>query len=271
MTHFERNGASLYYEYDGPIDRRQTFVFVNALTGSAAAWQAEIGPALRAAGYGTLAYDMRGQANSPARSDDILEEQLIVADLQALLEHVAPPAPILVGLSIGGLFAARAWLEGSAAEGMVLINTLRKPGLTLDWINEAVARTAALGGQQLVMDLFLPLLVGPGKLAELRENCLGEQPYEPFAPEAGPLRLLMGGRMADWDLPYEKLTLPILVLTGLRDRVFLDRDAVAELVGRLPDAREQVFPDLGHLIPVEDGPALAAALRAFAEETGSRS
>ncbi len=271
MPVLKRNGVSLHYEYDPPRDGRHTFVFVNALTGSAASWQAEIGPALRSAGHGTLVYDMRGQAQSPAAPDDVLEEPLIVADLRALLEDVDPLAPILVGLSIGGLFAARTVLQGSAAHGLVLINTLRKPGLTLDWINEAIARAGALGGQQLVMDMFLPMLMGPGKLTDMRPNCLGDQPYEPFPPEAGPLRLLQGGRAADWDLPYEQLTLPVLIVTGLRDRVFLDRDAVAALTGRLPDARERAFPDLGHLIPAEDGPALAEALLAFAAEIGGAS
>ena len=38
-------------------------------------------------------------------------------------------------------------------------------GLALDWVNEAIFRAAGLGGPALVMDLFLPMLVGSRPLA----------------------------------------------------------------------------------------------------------
>lgn len=189
---------------------------------------------------------------------------MIIDDLIALLEHVSPPRPVLVGLSIGGLFAAKAILKGSQAEGLVLINTLRKPGLALDWVNEAIIRAAALGGSQLVMDMFLPLLVGPAKLPELHNNCLGDEGYEPADPKSGLMRLLENSRSVDWDLPYEKLYLPVLIMTGLRDRVFYSAGEISELLARLPDAKEMLYPELGHLIPAEDSAAVVEALTLFA-------
>jgi 3-oxoadipate enol-lactonase len=189
---------------------------------------------------------------------------LIIDDLIALLEHVSPPRPVLVGLSIGGLFAAKAILKGSQSEGLVLINTLRKPGLALDWVNEAIIRAAALGGSQLVMDMFLPMLVGPAKLPELHNNCLGDEGYEPADPKSGLMRLLENSRSVDWDLPYEKLYLPVLIMTGLRDRVFYSAGEISELLARLPDAKEMLYPELGHLIPAEDSAVVVEALTLFA-------
>ena len=58
------DGESLYYEYEAPGAAGKTFVFVNALTGNYQMWQAVIAPKLRAAGYGTLVYNFRGQAES---------------------------------------------------------------------------------------------------------------------------------------------------------------------------------------------------------------
>ena len=254
----------LYYEYTAPGEAERCFVFVNALTGTTAAWEAEIAPALRAAGYGTLAYNLRGQKDSPFRAERPLDEAHIVADLLHLLDGIAPPRPILVGLSIGGLYAARAALEGTPAEGLVLINTLRRPSLRLDWINEAVKRAAAMGGPQLVMDLYLPHLVNPEKLAEMRGLCLKEEPYEPLDPRSGPMLLLAEAGKADWDLPYESLELPVLVMTGLRDRVFYDAEDVAALLARLPDVREMTMADAGHLIPMERGAETTRALLDFA-------
>jgi len=267
MTNLDRGTASLHFEYDPPKDGAHCFIFVNALTGSTAAWQGEIGPALRAEGFGTLAYDFRGQEQSPPGADDTLDENLIVEDLIALMEHVAPPKPVLTGLSIGGLFAAKAILKGSkaqAAEGLVLINTLRKPGMALDWVNEAITRAAALGGAQLVMDMFLPMLVGPAKLEELRANCLGEAAYEPADPKSGLMRLLENSRSVNWEIANEELALPVLVLTGLRDRVFYNAGDVAELLARLPNAEQKEFPELGHLIPAENGAAVVDSLTSFA-------
>lgn len=258
-------GEGLHYEYDPPGDAGQSFVFVNALTGNTAMWQAEIGPALRAEGYGTLAYNLRGQQDSPFAPGTRLDDELIAGDLARLLQEVEPPRPILVGLSIGGLFAVRAWLRGAAAEGLVLINTLRRPGPRLDWINRATARAAATGGLQLLMDLYLPLLVNEEKLIALRPTCLGEAPYQPLDPAHGHMNLLTWAAEADWDLPYERLDLPVLVMTGLQDRVFYERAAVEALTARLPMARALTLDNAGHLIPLERPAETVQALRDFAK------
>ena len=244
---------------------KHTFLFVNALTGSTDHWEATIAPALRAEGYGTVSYNFRGQVNTTYGDDDPLDEAQIVSDLRNVAATLELESPIVVGLSIGGLFAARAFLAGTSASGLVLLNTLREPNLTLEWTNEAVYRAARLGGSQLVMDMFLPMLLGPAKLAEMRPNCLGDAPYEPLAANSGILRLIERSREADWNLPYEMLDLPVLVVTGGRDRVFLDRDGVDRLMQRLPEAREVVLPDAGHLIPVEAPNDVTAYLMQFAD------
>ena len=84
-----------------------------------------------------------------------LTPKLIVDDLLKLLDFVKPHRPVLVGLSIGGLFAGQAIQRGLLGEGLILINTLRKPGQRLDWINDSTARAFALGGRQLLLDLSL--------------------------------------------------------------------------------------------------------------------
>ena len=168
MAFFEvAAGRSLYYEHSAPsAPDGRTFVFVNALTGNTETWQhAAIGPALRVAGHGTLCYNFRGQAESGFAGPEDAQPAVIVADLVALLDHLGPVRPVLVGLSIGGLFAAQAHLAGADADALVFINTLRKPGLRLDWINRAMVAAATLGGSQLVMEMNLPHLVNPEMLA----------------------------------------------------------------------------------------------------------
>lgn len=270
MPHFEISpGNALYYQHTPPArDDAQTFVFVNALTGSTNAWEAEIGPALRAQGFGTLSYNFRGQDDSPFTPETELTPDLIVDDLRALLVGIAPARPVLVGLSIGGLFAAQAVLKGARAEALVLLNTLREIGPRIAWVNDALPHLVARGGVRLFLDAFFPLLVNQEMAEEKRADFLGDAPYEPLDPAHGHANLMRNSPATDWNLPYEQLDLPVLLVTGLQDRVFLDIDVVDRLAKRLPRAERIDWPDAGHLLPQERPAKLAHGLSAFAASLG---
>jgi pimeloyl-ACP methyl ester carboxylesterase len=257
---------SLYYEYMPPEGAAGlTFVFFNALTGDVGMWSASIVPALQEAGHGALVYNMRGQAHSPFAPGLDLTDKLIAADATALLKSVAPLRPVLVGLSIGGLFAARAHLAGASAEGLVFINTLRKDGPRVRWLGEAMVRCVEVGGVELMRDLLTPLLFDEKWLAANRKDFLADGPYAPLDAASGTYKLLAGGPGADWGLPYEKLALPVLVLSGLQDHVFHEADVVAELAARMPNSTRLDVPDAGHLLPAEKPEAVTEALLHFAE------
>jgi 3-oxoadipate enol-lactonase len=253
----------LYFEHRAPAAGGVTFVFFNALTGDTTSWQA-IAPALQSEGHGTLLWNFRGQKDSPFGAPDAIGAAQIVADAVALIGALAPVRPVFVGLSIGGLFAAQAHLAGSACEALLLINTLRKAGPRLEWMNAAVHRAALTGGGRLIQDLYMPLLAGPASLAANRNRFLQEEPYEPIDPKSGVACLLAAGSGADWYLPYERLTMPVTVLSGLQDRVFYDAADVAALAARLPDARRIDLPDVGHLVPMERPEAVVDACLALA-------
>ena len=260
---------SIYYELTAPSrDDGCTFVFFNALTGDVGAWRPVIEPALIRAGHGALVYNMRGQTNSAFSPDVKLGQDLIVDDAIRLLEHVKPVRPVFVGLSIGGLFAARANLSGAQALGLVLINTLRKDGPRLKWIGDALVRTAVVGGLDLFRDLFMPVLMNEEWLQANRPSFIKPDPsYAALSPESGHYKLLAeAGRESDWDLPYEKLDVPTLVITGLQDHLFLELAVVNELFARLPKGRRIDMPDAGHLIPGERPDALARELSDFVKE-----
>ncbi len=259
----------LFYEHHPPADTDNiSFVFFNALTADTAAWEAVICPILRAAGYGTLTYNMRGQTDSPFSPELELSEKLVVDDAVKLLAEVSPFKPILVGLSIGGLFAARVWSAGADASGLVLINTLRRDGPRLKWISDSLVRTVEIGGLTLFRDLFLPLLMGEEWLQKNRPDfLLPDAEYPALEPGSGHYKLLSeAGRHADWNIPYEKLDLPTMVITGLQDHVFLEKEVVDALFARIPNGRRIDMPAASHLIPAEQPEALAENLIAFAKE-----
>lgn len=106
---------SLFFVYSPPHRNSvPTFVFINALTGSTDHWEAAIAPALRERGLGTLSYNFRGQGNSTFNPQIPLTNALIVTDLVSLMGSPGPSRPILTGLSIGGLYAAKACAGGVA-------------------------------------------------------------------------------------------------------------------------------------------------------------
>lgn len=262
MQTFELSaGNTLTYAHQPPgAPQGVTFVFFNALTGNAAMWSGAIASRLHGAGHGTLVYNMRGQADTRYAADVVLDAQLASADAVALLGALAPQRPLYVGLSIGGLFAARAHLQGAPCVGMALINTLRRDGPRLQWINTAVSNAAALGGPALVMDLLAPMLFDEPWLSANRQAALDPARYQPLDPGSGVHRLLASAGAADWNVPWEALDVPVLVLTGQRDRVFYEEADVAALSARLPRATRVDLADAGHMVPLEQPDTFVAAL-----------
>lgn len=254
---------ALHFEHQEPTrDGAPTFVFVNALTGSTAAWEAVVAPRLRTGGFGTLSYNFRGQEGSSFTAGTELTPDLIVDDLCRLLEVRRPRNAILTGLSIGGLFAAQAVLQGAPARGLVLLNTLREIGPRIAWVNDAMEVIVGAGGVPLFMDALFPLLVNQEFATQMRGNFL-KGGYVPMDPAHGHMNLMRNARATDWDIAYDKLTLPTLVITGHQDRVFLDAEVVDRLYKRLPDARREDWPDAGHLLPLERPDKLADSLARF--------
>jgi len=257
---------ALFFEHQPPSRTEgATFIFFNALTGDTGAWEAEIGPALREAGHGTLMWNFRGQKDSPFSDPDAISTDGIVADAIKLIQDVAPKRPVYVGLSIGGLFAAQAHLGGAACKGLLFINTLRKPGPRLDWTNRSAHRAALIGGGRLIQDLMLQHLTGPAWQAANHANFLKDEPYEPLDPDSGAARLLRAGIGADWNIAYEKLDMPVTVLSGLQDHVFYNADDVAELTARLPNAETIDITDIGHLVTMERPATITRACLALAD------
>ena len=125
-----------------------------------------------------------------------------------------------------------------------------------------------VGGLPLFRDLFLPLLMGEDWLRKNRPDfLLPDSEYTALEPGSGHYKLLSeAGRNSDWDIPYEDLNLPTLVITGLQDHVFLEKDVVEALFARIPDGRRIDMPAAGHLIPAEQPEELAQALISLAKE-----
>lgn len=253
------NGDTLFYQHNPAPPGQLTFAFFNALTGETAMWNAEIVPALADRGFGTLVFNYRGQKGSSVNASVKINAGQITQDCARLLNHLSIPNLVAVGLSIGGYFSLRAQLSGCSIGGHVLLNTLRKDGARLAWVNAATLRAVLTGGGALIRDLYGPLLFNQEWQAANRQNFLTDEPYQPLDPGHNDAKLMASGGTADWDIPWEQFDVPIEVVTGVQDRVFRDEAVINEILARLPNANATDLADCGHMVPVERPQAVVDA------------
>lgn len=257
--------TSLPFIHHGAKNGRPTFVFVNSSGATGAVWEKGIVPVMVARDFGTLTVDFRGQGESRFPAGSTFETEEIVSDLEALVRAEVTGPVILVGLSVGGLRAAHLARRLPNVRGLVLINCLRKQSHLTDWLGALENRLIAMGGTQLVHDCFRPVTVGIEELGRIRPRHLRDEPYEPMAPDH-PRRLLAeGAAKADWDFPWSALDMPVLVLTGMRDRLFRVEDHVDEIMAGMQNVREVRFPEAGHALHSEEPERSAREIMSFVE------
>ena len=256
----------IYYEYIEPKEKGSTFVFVNALTGSTSTWNGEIGNIIETEGNGYLTYNFRGQENTKFDEKIDLNTDIIVDDLCMLLKNLKLQNIILVGLSIGGLYATLALEKGIKILGLVLINTLRKNNLRLSWINETMVNVASLGGTSLLMDFNMPVIASPTFLEKMKPNSLNPENYKGLEKNSGIFKLMKGSLTANWDIDWSRIDVPVLLMTGHHDKVFRIPSDIDEIANTIKKIERIEFPDCGHLIPIEKPNVFAEHIIQFAKK-----
>ncbi len=259
------NGLS--YKYIAPNSADGfTFVCFNSLTGDKTMWETGIGAKFINQGHGLLTWNMRGQANSPFSNGEIHEDN-IVADAIRLLKKVEPQNPVFIGLSVGGLYAAKVHLgkESYPCLGLVLINTLREIGPRLSWINKSLVRLVETGGLDLLRDVYSPLLFGEKWQAQNRENFLKSYTYTPIKKNDGAWHLLKAGENTMWNVNWETINVPVFNITGLQDQIFRNDKIIAEMLTQFQNIKSIEYKDAGHMIPVETSEQLAKDILKFIE------
>lgn len=242
-----------------------TFVFVNAITGTTDHWETSVAPTLREAGFGTVSYNLRGQAGSDFAPNIELTDTLIVEDLGRIVAEHGGSRPILVGLSIGGLYATHAHLGGAACAGLVLLNTLREIGPRIAWVNDALPAIASRLGMAVFGDVMSPMILNPEALQGARSNAF-TQDYEPLQADSGLMNIIRNSPATNWNADWSAIAVPTLIITGHCDRVFRDPEVIDRLSAQITDHRREEWEDCGHMIPVERPARLAESLSSFGSE-----
>jgi 3-oxoadipate enol-lactonase len=215
--------------------------------------------ALSAAGFRVVLLDLRGHGRSrPNRTP--LTAALLLADVQAVVDHLGLATPALVGHSLGGNLAQRLVRRapGRWSALAVLGATWNDGPLTT---GERVALASAAP--------VLRLLPGP----VLRRTMVAASATTPYArADLGRAFALMPRRdfLAAWRATVElvepdpsyRTPVPLLLLRGARDRTgniatAMPRWAAAEGV------EEVAVPGAGHVVTQDAPEAVSAALLRF--------
>lgn len=247
-----------------------TVVLVPGFTGSKEDFRLVLAP-LAAAGFRAVAYDQRGQFESPGPDDPAaFSVEALAADLLSLVEALDDGPVHVVGHSFGGLVSRAAALRQPAALRSLTLLASGPAGLR--------------GPRTAVLEHLRPLLLSGGlpAIADVLDAVAAADPRRQFEPAeqraflrrrflaCSPTGLLA---MADalMDEPdrvdgLRETRVPVLVTYGAADDAW-HPDAQAAMADRLA-AAVAVIPDAVHAPAAENPAALVGVLTDFFASLG---
>jgi 3-oxoadipate enol-lactonase len=212
----------------------------------------------------SICYDKRGHGLSdappaPYTIDDHVD------DLAGLLDRLHVEAAILCGISVGGMIAlALAAQRPGMVRGLVLCDTAHKIGPEDLW-NQRIEQIRARGIDSMadaVIERWFSAAYRkafPIEVAGWR-NMLVRTPVEGYLGTCAALR------DADLTAAAQNLQMPVHCLCGSEDGA-TPPELVKSMSALIEGARFQLVDGAGHLPCVEAADKVAAAIRAFIEET----
>jgi len=232
---------------------RPTLVFIHGAGGSARTWEHQLFDLDPVAN--TLALDLPGHgASDPPGRETVSEYASAVI---GLLDRLAPPDPVPVGLSMGG----------ATTQTLLLENPGRFPRAVL----------VSTGAKLAVLPLIFDKLANdfPGYLDLMGKFAFSKAASETMKQEVlddtakqDPAIISQDFRACqafDVRAQLAEIKSRVLVLSGQDD--FLTPPKFSDtLANTIPGARLVRYPDCGHMIPNEKRAELAEALREFLTE-----
>ena len=223
-----------------------------------------------------VTWDYRGHGRSAAPADPRRYRiDLLIGDLMAIQDAVAPGEPIFVGgLSFGGLLSLVYALEyPKRVRALVLLNTgpgFKKPEAAAGWADMLNRATAKL--QRVGMDEYLK-----GKRATF--ELLGKDPTSPAAAAAREdiarskvEGLICFGRHIAGPIPnlvdrLPEIDIPTLVVVGEEDEGFQRASHVLD--AKLPRGQRVEIPGAGHAVQLDQPEALINTIHQFLQSNPS--
>jgi pimeloyl-ACP methyl ester carboxylesterase len=268
MPTVETNGVETYYEHRG---RGPPVVFVHGASNDCRWWEPQM--TSFADDYEVVAYDVRGHGRTGGSDRSRYSMDLFAADLRALVAELDLDSPVVVGHSLGGMFALEyAARYPDALRGLVLADSQVAPGLTS-------MQTVVQHGL-IPLQIGIQRVLGPDRASALTEwiarrltevdgpeddelAAYAEETDEMFAPEEA-LKVL--GAVRRFERPdLSSIEAPTLGVYGKEDPEMMHRNAV-ELAREVSRAELRLVPEAGHGLTREQPAAFERTVRKFLEK-----
>lgn len=240
-----------------------TVVFAHGWTNNRSVW-APVARSVAAAGHRVVLYDQRGHGASTFGTAPVTIDRL-GDDLAAVLDQVEVDNCLLVGHSMGGFTAMAFACEHAGSlsarvRGLVLVSTAAH-GVGMGRLGPVASQVL---GPAIDWAMARPRTGGV-----LARRVLGRRPSEShisstremFLATPAPVRVGCFNAFGAMDLrsALAQADVPTTVLVGSRDRLTPPRLGRA-VAAALPNARFEVLPDAGHMLPLERADEVAAAI-----------
>jgi pimeloyl-ACP methyl ester carboxylesterase len=266
MPTVETNEIDTYYEHRGvgpPV------VFVHGASNDCRWWEPQVDDL--AEDYEVVTYDVRGHGRTGGSDREQYSMELFAADLKALVDGLELESPVVVGHSLGGMFALEyAARYPDTLRGLVLADSQVAPGLTP---MQTVAQRVMIPFQ-----LWIQRLVGEDRARSVMEwiatrfvdgvDSEMDDDLETYAEETSELFVeerKVSRAIRRFERPeLESIEAPTLGVYGKEDPDMMHRSAV-ELAREVDDVELRLVPDAGHGLTWQQPEAFNATLRGFLE------
>jgi pimeloyl-ACP methyl ester carboxylesterase len=258
----DANGIRLAYDDQGT---GLPLVFLHAFPLNRSMWAPQATALSKQ--FRTIMIDLRGHGESDAPLWNFSLDQY-ADDVCALLDHLAIPQAILVGLSMGGYVSlAFSKRYGNRLKALVLADTRAQADGPEGRIGRfRLAQTAYGQGTAAVAEIMLPKLLGSTSLERRADLVEGVRRAIHRTPVSGILVDLMAmAARPDSVAHLRTVTCPTLVVVGQEDYTTPLADAQL-MAADIPHARLAVIPAAGHLSNLEQPDVFNDVVRGFVDE-----
>jgi pimeloyl-ACP methyl ester carboxylesterase len=210
-----------------------------------------------------IAPDLAGFGQSSPSGRSTLDEH--ADDLAALLDELAVPHAVVVGLSMGGYIAFSFWRRHrDRVAALVLADT--RPGADTDEARVKRRESADAVRAGGTGALTVPLrggYISEGAPADLEDTVRSMIDRQPAQGVAAALEAMADRADSREDLPT--IDVPVLISVGASDPITPPAESEA-MRAAIPGARMALIPRAAHLATLEEPGAFNGALREFLAE-----
>ncbi len=255
------DGKSIFYEVHGDVTSLRTIVFLNGLSQTTKSWGL-MAPIFLNFRLVFIDFIFQGSSDQEGEMRDFNQH---AQDVLSVMDHLAIPTPILIGLSYGSLVAQNYAVNyPNRVEKLVLLSTFAHKTPYYEAIELSWSRALEIGGYSLMLDVMMPFVLSDNYFqnplipVELLKSARKEM------IEAVSLRKLMEAteKRPDYRKELEKIKVSTLVIHGDSDTLF-SVDLGRQVANSIPNALFVVIPRTGHTLNLESVHLVSAEVSKF--------